>query len=561
MATRPTGPALGAILALYLAAFSPAHAAPPICQPSLTADLPSPRAFTFAGSDDNHVYSFRRQPPLKFLFVPASIQYPFATRDTYGFELTFVVGPDGKVTCASIKPADEAIAPELNDQRRAYLDSLADWGFEPYQRDGKAVAIVETLQISEEELPQTHIAMPAGDPKLVTITQDMRPYMSSYGAYHVELHGDGAAIYTSLQPDDPLGPQTYHVDPAGVQAVLTAAEAADFWSLRDRYRLPPNPTEQLGDFERINITIGGVTKSLTDDFSDDAGLSQKALRLQVQTLAAAHIDFWQSPTLATLDQLKTNGFDFTSPSAGRLLLHMVQNRSVKDDAVLALLQLGAPRDAAERNSYTDEDQSLLEAALGTGRLAITAQLIKDGALLNDGKPNPYAVNAAFAQAIRSGKWAAVEQILPYKPDMTYADDDDPDVKISIIRKLDNPLSDTGDRIDMAQHLLDLGADINAKAYDGTTLLHTARFDLPFTQFLLDHGAIIDVLDNQGSTPLATAMEEDVALLLLTRDANPRLSKAAEQLRFNIKYNNWLDAKVWLNAHGYADVLIPQSGDH
>jgi hypothetical protein len=541
-----------------VACLSPAKAAPPVCTEAAMADLPSP-GITFGASDGKQPAQFTKQERefVHALFQPSAIQYPFDSLNIYGFNLTVVVGTDGKVVCASVEPQYRATGPVLNDARKKYLEGVSSWRFEPYVVDGKATKVIETIQVKEEELPRTHVAMPAGDPTTVTITQDVRPWLASFGPYHVELHGDGTAIYTSQSSDDPLGPQSYQVDGKAVTALVSEAEAADFWSLRDRYR-SPNAIGDDTSFERLNITLGGVTKSITDESETDSGFPAKAQSLQMDVMKAANIDFWQIPTPATLKQLAANGYDFHGKPAGRFLLQMTQNSRVKDDAVLALMKLGAPRDAEGDNPYSRDYQDLLGAALANGRTEVSAQLIADGALSTDGKIDHDKVNDAFVQAIHSGRLTAVDQILRFKPDMTYPDENDPNLKISIILKLANVQNDG--RVAVAQRLLDAGADVNTKGSDGMTLLHRIFFDQAFALFLLQHGAHINAVDKAGRTPLANAVEEDLALLLLTHGADPKLAKTPEMLRFNIKNNHWTNVKAWLQSHGYSDLLIPQKGD-
>ena len=465
------------IVVAGFAFISPANAAPPVCTAAAIENLPSP-GYTFGEVKGKQSSYFKGQQFLTALFSMPSIQYPFGSLNVYGFNLTFVVGADGKVECASVKPEYRATGPALNEVRKKFLENVSYWKFVPYMVDGKAARVLETFQIVEEELPRAHIDMPVGDPKTVTITQDVHPWLASFGPYHVELHGDGTAIYMSQSPDDPLGPQSYRVDPKAVMTLVTEAKAADFWSLRDRY-FSPNVEKDDTSFERLNITLGGVTKSLTDHSEHESGLPQKAVALQTNVMQAANIDFWQSPTLATLEQLRANGYDFHAKPAGRLLLQMTQNGNVKDDAVLALMKLGAPLDAEGHNTYTGIFQNVLEAAFGNGRTEVAARLISNGALRTDGKIDQDKVNAAFEEAVNSANLAAVDQVLQFKPDMTYPDDDEPDIKVSVILKLGDTYSRDRQRLAVAQRLLDLGADINTKTSGGTTLLHKATYDLPF----------------------------------------------------------------------------------
>jgi hypothetical protein len=304
--------------------------------------------------------------------------------------------------------------------------------------------------------------------------------------------------------------------------------------------------------------LSGVTKSITDESETDSGFPAKAQSLQTDVMQAANIDFWQIPTPTTLKQLAANGYEFHAKPAGRLLLQMTQNSRVKDDAILALMKLGAPQDAAGDNPYGGGYQSLLEAALANGRTEVSARLITDGTLLTDGKIDRDKVDSAFEQAVRSGRLSAVDQLLRFKPDMAYPDKNDPNWKISIIFKLADARGNG--RLAVAQRLLDAGADVNAKGSDGTTLLHRTPFDQAFALFLLQHGAHINAVNKMGLTPLASTMDENMALLLLTHGADPKIAKTPEMLRFNIKNNHWTKVKAWLQVRNYSDVLIPQTGD-
>jgi uncharacterized protein len=66
------------------------------------------------------------------------------------------------------------------------------------------------------------------------------------------------------------------------------------------------------------------------------------------------------------------------------------------------------------------------------------------------------------------------------------------------------------RSDIARILIEHGANVNAKAVDDLTALHTAaaRGDLESAKLLLDHGADINAVSSDGKTPLAYAEERN-----------------------------------------------------
>lgn len=547
----------GFLVAAYgcLSASMAMAGAPPECTEAMLVDAVHSKSISFGAAAKEGPW-LSKDNNLEMPFEPPTLEYPYNSLNVYGFNLTFVVDPAGKIECASIKPAYRSTGPVVNAMRQRFLEDMSTWQIKPFLVDGKPVQVTASLPIDEEELPQTHVAKPDGEPAQVTITQDNWPWIATFYAYHVELHGDGTAMYTPRDPADPLGPQSYRVDPKAVQALVAKAEQVDFWSLRDQYRSPNITDKNWLVLERLNLTLGGNTKSLTDMNGGQAGMPKKVKTLQHDVMKAANIDFWQRPGIATLEQLKANGFDFSSARGGYLLLRMMQNSGVKDEAVLALIDLGAPLDAED--DYNDE--TLIEAALRNGRADIGNRLISGGALLTDSKPDQVKINWAFYAALEACKTDVIDLILLYKPEMTYADyDHGKEIKVSVMRKLGG--DDVGDDcIPVAERLLALGADVNAHTADGSTLLHEFSLDEAFARFLLDHGANVNMLTTDGRTPLGTTYSEDMALMFLQNKADPRMGLTGKQLRFNISKNHWMRVKLWLQAHGYVDVLVSKPED-
>ena len=83
------------------------------------------------------------------------------------------------------------------------------------------------------------------------------------------------------------------------------------------------------------------------------------------------------------------------------------------------------------------------------------------------------------------------------------------------------------RNDIARTLIEHGANVNAKAVNDLTALHTAaaRGNLEAAKLLLDHGADINASSTDGKTPLAYAEErnqpEMVSFLAAFIRENPR----------------------------------------
>ena len=83
------------------------------------------------------------------------------------------------------------------------------------------------------------------------------------------------------------------------------------------------------------------------------------------------------------------------------------------------------------------------------------------------------------------------------------------------------------RNDIAQTLIEHGADVNGKAANDLTALHTAaaRGNLEAAKLLLDHGADVNATSTDGKTPLDYAQErnhpEMVEFLSALIQTNPR----------------------------------------
>ncbi|HVZ29478.1 MAG TPA: ankyrin repeat domain-containing protein [Asticcacaulis sp.] len=544
---------------LAMAAF-PAMAAARPCVEADLAGAYAPNGYSYVSVPEGTppadlAEDVKRNTLVGFFDMPV-IKYPYGSLKTYGVSIRLIVGVDGRVRCASLAPFRGGDEPEMNDQRKAFLDKVSGWRFLPYQLDGEVTPVAAEIPVFEEELPGKHVDMPAGDPAQMTVAYDVHGGM--YGpSYHVELHGDGTAFFMSTAKDDPLGPQVYQVDPKAVQALLADARAVDFWSLRDLYREAPDVFPS--NFTRIGITVGGISKSVTGHEASDAGEPGDLRELGPKIEKAADIKVWQQPTLATLDRLKAGGFDFTSDRAGWLLINWAGDRDIADEVPLALMQLGAP--LLIRAFDREQDPDLLETALGAGRVEMGRRLIAAGLLLDkDGKPDPDKVNRDFIAAIDSGEVGAVDLIAPFHPDLTCADRWQPSKRVSVLFRLrEMMIYPPPDRVPIAQRLLAMGADINARDATGTSVL-MYETDLPFLTFLLDHGADINATTDEGWTALAAAFNQDVALLLLARGADPRRGKTPQGLREKIRQEHWRKVPAWLRAHGYADVLVAQPGD-
>ena len=75
-------------------------------------------------------------------------------------------------------------------------------------------------------------------------------------------------------------------------------------------------------------------------------------------------------------------------------------------------------------------------------------------------------------------------------------------------------------VGIAQLLIDAGADVNAMSNEGFTLLHTIS-DVGIAQLLIDADANVNAIDNYGNTPLHYVKNVRIAQLLIDAGSNVR----------------------------------------
>lgn len=90
--------------------------------------------------------------------------------------------------------------------------------------------------------------------------------------------------------------------------------------------------------------------------------------------------------------------------------------------------------------------------------------------------------------------------------------------------------DAIEQIDAAKLLLDAGADVNAKMFQGSTALHEAVYtgNTEIVKLLLERGGDVTIRDEEGLTPLDIALRKsaDPTMLNVLREYDDRAKKAA-----------------------------------
>ncbi len=486
------------------------------------------------------------------------VSYASGTRSDFGFSIGYVIDEGGHVACILTEPSFD-----LTPERRAYLEKLMDKTFTPRLVNGQATRVYEEAMVQEEELPEQHVARPADDPAFMQIQLESHGRRSGDGPFIMVITGDGTVVYipSSFDRGWILGPQTYHIPPQDVAAMLDLAEQADFWSLRDAYR--PAPYSEDSHFPGINeisedvyrqVTISSTERvkslRLYDMGRGGNGASDAADALIYRLAELAKIHLWHGFTAETVAQLVQNGFNFRSERGGELLIDMTRSTSNSDADIDALLTLGVPQDHVNSGGFLLET-GLLDAAIDSGRTALVDRLIAGGASLTNGKPDPTKASRALAHAAAAASPDMVARLLALHPPLVFHETTPYENDVPVIRLVGQnggglaPWEAPDDKrfhdlTTVTQQLLDAGANINDRDSTQRSLLDNTvqQGNLPFATWLIAHNAQVT---KESFVP--TLSDEMTVVLLKT---NPQLDDATWA---TIKANAEPLTKGWLTAHG------------
>jgi hypothetical protein len=484
------------------------------------------------------------------------VSYASGTRSDFGFTIGYVIDEGGHVACILTEPTFD-----LTPERRAYLEKLMDKTFTPRLVNGQATRVYEESMVQEEELPEQHVARPADDPAFTQIQLESHGRRSGDGPFTMVITGNGIVIYIPSRFDYGwiLGPQTYHIPPQDVAAMLDLAEQADFWSLRDTYRPAPYPEDShfpgdIGEdvYRQVTISSSDNVKSLRlyDMGRGGNGAPDAADALIYRITELGRIRLWHSFTRETVAQLVQNGFNFRSERGGELLIDMTRSTFNSDADIDALLVLGAPQDHINYGRYLLET-ALLDAAIDSGRTALVDRLIAGGALLVNGHPDPVKASRALAHAAASASPDMVARLLALHPPLVFHETTPYENDVPVISLVGQnggglaPWEAPDDKrfhdlTTVTQQLLDAGTNINARGTAQFSLLDNAVHDgdIRFVTWLIAHGA---KATNETFVPM---IQDDITVLLL--GTAPELDNETWHV---IAANAEPKTVAWLKAHG------------
>lgn len=552
------------------AAVPSAQAAAPIPAPTLAfCRSEALTGLTGHGVSAQELAAHRKQA------VP-SIHYSFGSHPEggWGLFLTLKVNEAGKPVCYQAKDQYGTDIP-LNAERRAVLEQVKDWQYAPFMQDQHPVAAVLVEHIGEEELPQRHLATPEGPAQSVRLRLDRGGCSGGCPVYSVEISGDGHVVYRGADFVDVMGEHHYSVPAEDVAALVQKLRAADLWSLRDEYVFYIEGAPPYG----LSMRIGSARRDLLDYAGELAGMPQAVIDFENELDRVARTPMWIALTAPGVEQLKQEGFDFHSRSAGALLARAAAAQG-DEAALLELVSLGAPLTSpVEPEERLPDEQSLtvLDEALLNGQGALVDALLSRGVLSHGGgRVDSHRLDIAFRAAIIGGQLAQVQKIWDAgdgrHPSLTYVEfprmGHGPAMTLPVSLLLspqrgqvgspggnkergqerDNPKPWEG--LAIVKFLEAHGCDIKASTSDGINLLHVAvaASDVDMVSYLLSHG-LKDTTAARGAPLLQNAHDEQTALLLLTSGtSHPLPGEAGKQYRTYIESQQWTRVAAWLTSH-------------
>lgn len=416
--------------------------------------------------------------------------------------------------------------------------------------------------VAEERLPARHRPLPTVALDQVTIALERTACFGTCPDYRVRIHGDGTVEYQGSGFVDVLGTHVYRIPKEQVDALVAKLRQADLWSMDRSYRAmtTDNPTYEL------TLRMGDQVHAIEDYVGTAMGMPHAVRDFEEEVDRVGRTSEWKNLSMAAVDQLQREGFDFRSRAAADLLARAVVNDQGQDEpAMLRMIQLGTPVVGGNASGEwrippgSVVQSSLLQEALLHHRTALIDPLLARGALRTDGKLDQGKVDAAFRDAVRGGRLSLVQKIWnaagPHmRPSLWFEDQDDDGNRrmVPVTMALSRPYLDEGwEGRQIAQWLAALGCDLKARAANGATLLHRAvdAGDIDFVRYLIAKGLDVSAPGNYNLPPLGSAENEDIALLLLQSGSDGRLDDQGESFRRYARERHWGRVLTWLREHG------------
>jgi len=457
------------------------------------------------------------------------------------------VDEQGNVSSAKLEGADQVDESNVPKAEREMVKTVIAEAekagmklhFRPFEDGGRPVPAKFEIDIPVRDLekqPSTHIPFPQiHDWNSVKIVLSRTGCFGTCPSYEVEVQGDGSVLYSGRGFVAITGPRRASISREAVLQLVEAFRAADYFSLKDKYvwgatDLPTYTT---------SISIDGKAKQIVDYAGEQVGMPESVSKLEESIDRLAGVERWTKGNAQTVSALMQEKFNFASPEASTVLANVAQMGDA--DAVRDLVAAGVvvstkptqvgfrvPGTALENAAWRG-DVEMLRTLLNTGIKDVDAKTEALARAASAGKidavrlliqygANPIASDVLIGAAA-SGVPTVVQEILKYKPDVNGRSPENGTALIACLGAYH--YKDTGvDLKAVVRALLDVGADPNLADNKGKTPLILNSRDLEIAQMLIEHGANVNARAKDGFTPLLNASTVELTRLLLQHGADP-----------------------------------------
>jgi len=330
--------------------------------------------------------------------------------------VSVVVSTDGRVECLDAKRGWPLKLFRLTPERRALLRDMKNWRFEPFLVDGKPVRALDSVWIPERIDFHFHEDMPYVPLLSSTLTLSRGgAALAPLPQYTVTLYGDGDADFESTGATDAVGHYRYKISPGEVAALIERLRSKDVWSAAGNwYALVTDSADNT-----LTLHFGGQSRVIRDHVGEAVGMPRAVSEAEVDIDTTARATDLVHLTMAGVSILDENHFAFKSNAGADLLMRSIFDRDASDEAIVALLDRGAPIEGGKAEGWLlprPLPVTAVDAALITGRRPVALRLIADGALSSDGRPDPTRIERAWKAALKGGDDRLVQAVRALRPD-------------------------------------------------------------------------------------------------------------------------------------------------
>jgi hypothetical protein len=264
------------------------------------------------------------------------------------------------------------------------------------------VKVQDYVQLLPPERYGAHVQFPeVTDLSSVRIGLRRTACYGSCPDYQVTLNGDGSIHFNGQRFVLIPGDHTAHISQDKVRELLTLFRKADFFSANNDYRggWTDNPTQT------VSLTIGPLSKTVTDYVGTDAGLPLAIRNLEEEIDEAADTARWISTDDTTLPSLIAEKWDFAAPGAANLALYNILLAPSADGTRSAVNKQLLDHFIAVRAPIVSpgfSTPSPICAATAIGDLALVRRMADSARMGSPSKPFPAPVlSQCLASAARS----------------------------------------------------------------------------------------------------------------------------------------------------------------